>query len=443
MTAPVKIVQHNVNRQRIASLQLKDYCIESSGDVVLVQEPVTRNKQIYGFENYKQIVHGEAAGAAIIILNNNLQVMELTEMSGQHIIVIKISRGRDSEAITVVNLENYRRAMSYNRRLSGFESLASTPTEDQTAIEEEARTARLNILREAERIRETRNATEKTKKDSGLNLSLSFRAPKADKTTVKEDKNKQWELSRSMKGSLPDLSCIIPEGPTQETVKTYNIPMRMNKHDNPALRLLEDKQRKLAKLHQIFKEKQALGKIYEDERFERLRKEMEYTTDPDVYADMMIRMYPDLEGTDYDYVQLRKQGKCEMITEIADKVINIYPSLPSDDYDYVDTKIGKIQTDDDYDETSQWSGEKVLFKGYDHEDPYQASTRANTPRRENTSPPLPVRIKIPLMRTTSIDSSTSSSSSSGTPTPFSPNMIDLGEEQQAQWDLLHPRQRRG
>jgi len=41
MTEPVKIVQHNVNRQRIASMQLKDFYIKSSADIALVQEPVT------------------------------------------------------------------------------------------------------------------------------------------------------------------------------------------------------------------------------------------------------------------------------------------------------------------------------------------------------------------------------------------------------------------
>lgn len=46
---------------------------------------------------------GEAAGAAIIILNNNIQVIELTDMSSQHVTAVKISRGKESEAITVVS----------------------------------------------------------------------------------------------------------------------------------------------------------------------------------------------------------------------------------------------------------------------------------------------------------------------------------------------------
>ncbi|XP_050066367.1 uncharacterized protein LOC126555491 [Aphis gossypii] len=104
MTVHVKIVQHNVNRQRIASLQLRDFCIENSADVVLVQELVTcSNNIIYGFENFRQIRRGDKAGVAIIIINTQIQIIELTTMSSQYITVVKLSRGRDSEAITVVS----------------------------------------------------------------------------------------------------------------------------------------------------------------------------------------------------------------------------------------------------------------------------------------------------------------------------------------------------
>lgn len=104
MTESVKIVQHNVNRQRIASLQLRDFCTENSVDVVLLQEPVTCSyNRIYGFENIRQIAHGDEAGAAIIIINTQIQVIELAIMSSQHMTVVKMSRGRDSEAIAVVS----------------------------------------------------------------------------------------------------------------------------------------------------------------------------------------------------------------------------------------------------------------------------------------------------------------------------------------------------
>jgi len=73
MTESIKIVQHNVNRQRIASLQLRDFCIASAADVVLIQEPLTCNSKIYGFENCKQAFVGDQAGAAVVLLNNDIQ----------------------------------------------------------------------------------------------------------------------------------------------------------------------------------------------------------------------------------------------------------------------------------------------------------------------------------------------------------------------------------
>jgi len=51
----------------------------------------------------RQIVRGDAACAAIIILNTHIQVMELANMSSQHITLVKLSHDRDSEAVTVVS----------------------------------------------------------------------------------------------------------------------------------------------------------------------------------------------------------------------------------------------------------------------------------------------------------------------------------------------------
>lgn len=48
MTMSLKIVQHNLNRQRIASLQLSDLCDNTDVDIVLLQEPVvSQNGKIY------------------------------------------------------------------------------------------------------------------------------------------------------------------------------------------------------------------------------------------------------------------------------------------------------------------------------------------------------------------------------------------------------------
>ncbi|KAF0702691.1 Uncharacterized protein FWK35_00036352, partial [Aphis craccivora] len=94
----------NVNRQKIASLQLRDFCDKIGADVVLIQEPVmSPNKIIYGFENCKQVSGGVNAGAVVIVMNNELRVIELADMTTQHVVAVKIHRSYAAEAVTVVS----------------------------------------------------------------------------------------------------------------------------------------------------------------------------------------------------------------------------------------------------------------------------------------------------------------------------------------------------
>jgi len=103
MTEPVKIAQHNVNRQRMASQQLRDHCDSASIDIVLIQEPVMVNGVAYAFENCRQAASGNNPGAVIAILDPNLRVIEMADLSSQHVVAIKISKGSDNDAITVVS----------------------------------------------------------------------------------------------------------------------------------------------------------------------------------------------------------------------------------------------------------------------------------------------------------------------------------------------------
>ncbi|KAF0758343.1 Dimer Tnp hAT domain-containing protein [Aphis craccivora] len=62
MSDKLKIVQQNVNKQQIASLQLRDYCSRTAVDVVLIQKPAMCSNKVYGFENCKQVLmDGQAA----------------------------------------------------------------------------------------------------------------------------------------------------------------------------------------------------------------------------------------------------------------------------------------------------------------------------------------------------------------------------------------------
>jgi len=87
----------------MASQQLRDYCDSTSTDIVLIQEPVMVNGAAYAFENCRQAASGDNGGAVIVILDPNLRVIEIADLSSQHVVVIKISRGSDNDAITVVS----------------------------------------------------------------------------------------------------------------------------------------------------------------------------------------------------------------------------------------------------------------------------------------------------------------------------------------------------
>jgi len=103
MIEPVKIVQHNVNRQKLASQQLRDYYDMSATDIVLIQEPVFVNGAAYAFENCKQAASGDNPGAVIVILHPGLRGIEMSDLSNQHVVVVKVCRDRDLDAITVVS----------------------------------------------------------------------------------------------------------------------------------------------------------------------------------------------------------------------------------------------------------------------------------------------------------------------------------------------------
>lgn len=104
MNSQIKIVHHNVNRQQIVLLQLRDHCDRTNTDIVLIQEPLINSNRVFGFENCRrQVLKDGRAGAAIIVLDSSLQIIELTEFADQYVTIVKVSRGVETEAITVVS----------------------------------------------------------------------------------------------------------------------------------------------------------------------------------------------------------------------------------------------------------------------------------------------------------------------------------------------------
>ncbi|CAI6355936.1 unnamed protein product [Macrosiphum euphorbiae] len=102
MTDTLKILQLNICRSRIASLQLKDYCASNTIDIVLLQEPLIQQHKVYAFENNRQVHKGDHTGAAVIILNNELRIIELAQYTSDYVVTIRGSKQDDTRAITVV-----------------------------------------------------------------------------------------------------------------------------------------------------------------------------------------------------------------------------------------------------------------------------------------------------------------------------------------------------
>lgn len=92
MIKTIKIAQLNLNGQRAASLQLRDYCAQNKINIALIQEPVTHGGKIYGFEDCR-VVAADTPGAAIVIMDTNIQAIELTQHTSTHIAVIKVGLG--------------------------------------------------------------------------------------------------------------------------------------------------------------------------------------------------------------------------------------------------------------------------------------------------------------------------------------------------------------
>jgi len=103
MTESVRCAQHNVNRQKVASQQLRDFCDSASIEIVLIQEPVMANGAAYAFENCRQTMNDDNSGAVIVVLDPRLRVIEIADLTSQHVAVVKITRGSDADAVTVVS----------------------------------------------------------------------------------------------------------------------------------------------------------------------------------------------------------------------------------------------------------------------------------------------------------------------------------------------------
>jgi len=99
MNDQIKILQHNVNGQRGASQQLREYCKVQKISLVLVQELVYREGKVYGFKDCRTVPDKSSPGAVVLVLDNDLPIMDMTVSVSKYIAMVKIGRGTNTATL--------------------------------------------------------------------------------------------------------------------------------------------------------------------------------------------------------------------------------------------------------------------------------------------------------------------------------------------------------
>lgn len=103
MSAGIRVLQHNLNRDRTASHQLRAACIDLKIDFVLVQEPLVTSGKIYAFESCKCHL-SKKSGAAIIALSDLFQCIALNHFTSDFSAAVKVTYGnRPSDHVVLVS----------------------------------------------------------------------------------------------------------------------------------------------------------------------------------------------------------------------------------------------------------------------------------------------------------------------------------------------------
>jgi len=104
MSAEIRVLQHNLNRDRTTSHQLSAICQDQRIDYVLIQEPMVVNRSVYGFESCRRSLISRDTGAAIIVLTRRYQSINLSTYSSSHTVAIRVTYGpRSCDNIVLVS----------------------------------------------------------------------------------------------------------------------------------------------------------------------------------------------------------------------------------------------------------------------------------------------------------------------------------------------------
>jgi len=99
----LKIIQVNLNKQTIASEQLRDICLTDKVDIILAQDPFIAQGQVSGFEGCRQILTDDHPEAAIIIVNNRIKAIKLGQFTTRHVAVARIGIGHRKDDIVIAS----------------------------------------------------------------------------------------------------------------------------------------------------------------------------------------------------------------------------------------------------------------------------------------------------------------------------------------------------
>ncbi|XP_029340961.1 uncharacterized protein LOC115033101 [Acyrthosiphon pisum] len=99
----LKIIQVNLNKQMIASEQLRDICMTDKIDIILAQDPLIINGHASGFDGCRQILSDDDPEAAIIITNNKIKAIKIGQFTTRYVAVARIGIGLCKDDVVIVS----------------------------------------------------------------------------------------------------------------------------------------------------------------------------------------------------------------------------------------------------------------------------------------------------------------------------------------------------
>lgn len=115
----ISIVQHNAGRGAIVSDQLLHYCIQNGIDVLMIQEPYTRNGRLVGLDTTPlrcQVCPGTTRagnnvtvhGAAIVVINPRIKALARDDLCKENVSVVSLDNGESGQLTLITAYFKYR-----------------------------------------------------------------------------------------------------------------------------------------------------------------------------------------------------------------------------------------------------------------------------------------------------------------------------------------------